>query len=110
VLSLVIEALPTEGEGAVFAIFQVATAAGGPSVINPGLKTSVILDLAEGQYALACFLPSSDGVPHLAKGMVSALEVTAAPDDAVEVPAQVASVTLKDFSFTGVPATLKKIR
>ena len=107
VMSLVIEALPTEGEGAVFGNFQVSTAAGGPSVINPGLKTSVVLDLAEGQYVLACFLPSPDGVPHLAKGMVSALEVTAAPEDAVDVPEQVASVTLKVFSFTGVPSKLK---
>ncbi len=44
----VIEALPIEGEGAVFGIFQVSTTAGGPSVINPGLKTSVVLNLAEG--------------------------------------------------------------
>jgi len=43
----VIEALPTEGEGAVFGIFQVSTTAGGPSVINPGLKISVVLNLAE---------------------------------------------------------------
>ena len=44
----VIEALPTEGEGAVFGIFQVSTTACDPSVINPALKTSVVLNLAEG--------------------------------------------------------------
>lgn len=102
----VLEALPTEGEAALFRLFQVSTVAGGPSVVNPGLKTSVILDLDEGQYAFACFLPSPDGHPHIAKGMLSTAEVTAAPDSNPAAPKEDVTVTLNDYAFTGVPATM----
>ena len=33
--------------------------------------------------------------------------MTATPEDAVDDPKQVTAVTLDDYSFTGVPATLK---
>ncbi len=39
--------------------------------------------------------------------MESTLEVAATPEDAVDDPEQVAAVTLDDYSFTGVQATLK---
>ncbi|MDA0771187.1 MAG: hypothetical protein O2821_13355 [Chloroflexi bacterium] len=106
VLDGVLEAIPTEGEAALFGLFQFVTVSGGPSVVNPGRTTDVVLDLEEGQYAFVCFLPSPDGVPHIAKGMVGKAEVTAAPETAFAQPKEDATVTLNDYAFTGVPATL----
>lgn len=49
--------------------------------------------------AVSCFLPSSDGVPHFAKGMVVPLTVTASSADVSEPKADI-SVILTDFAFT----------
>ena len=51
-----------------------------------------------GQYVLACFLPSPDGTPHLVKGMVKLLKVTAEESGAA-APVAHGTVTLKDFAF-----------
>ncbi|MCI0790628.1 MAG: hypothetical protein J4O02_02565 [Chloroflexi bacterium] len=106
ILQGVIEAMSTEGEAAISGIFQAGTAAGGPASVVPGDETTVVLDLIPGQYALLCFIASADGVPHFAKGMASTIEVTAAPESASIEPEEDATVTLNDFAFVGVPATL----
>jgi hypothetical protein len=36
----------------------------------------VTLNLEAGTYVLACFIPSPDGVPHLAKGMLMPIQVS----------------------------------
>lgn len=55
-----------------------AVPAGGPNPSAPGLpESSVTLRLEPGPYALVCFIPSADGMPHVAKGMVASLDVVA---------------------------------
>jgi hypothetical protein len=72
---------------------------GGPIAGEPGRESSSEHLLTPGQYAVVCFVPSTDGAPHFTKGMVSALEVTpgtSAP--AAESEADIA-VKLNDYDF-----------
>ncbi|MGP1675091.1 MAG: hypothetical protein ACTS8Z_07755 [Candidatus Limnocylindrales bacterium] len=74
---------------------------GGPTGVIPGASGSTTVDLTPGQYAFLCFVASSDGVPHLAKGMVAPMEVTA-PASTAEVPTGDTAITLQDFAFVGL--------
>lgn len=49
---------------------------GGPNAPAPNGENSATVDLTPGRYVLACFIPSADGIPHVAKGMVRELMVT----------------------------------
>jgi hypothetical protein len=83
-----------------------AVARGGVNPPAPGGSTEVIQNLEPGRYALICFIPSPDGVPHFAKGMVRAL--TVAPENGTSAPPPAADivVTLSDYQFTSsVPFT-----
>jgi hypothetical protein len=72
---------------------------GGPNATNPSANSNATENLSEGHYALICFIPSADGVPHLAKGMTAPLEVvTATGPVAHEVAADV-TITLTDYDF-----------
>lgn len=57
------------------------------------------LNLTPGRYALICFVPSADGVPHVAKGMFAPIEVTASAASTAPEPASDVTVTLKDYEF-----------
>lgn len=71
---------------------------GGVGVIMPGDTAAATSDLPAGQYAMFCFVPSADGVPHLAKGMVRPLIVAGEPVGA-EAPAFDATIELNEFGF-----------
>ncbi len=74
---------------------------GGPNAVNPGGSATAIVDLAPGNYAIACFVPSPDGTPHMMKGMIRELTVTPAESkEAPEAPAPDIAVHLADYSFT----------
>ena len=96
------EALQREGEAAL----RLTALVGGPALIDPHRTDEVTLDPRPGTYVLACFVPSPDGTPHLARGMLKRLEVTAADRSAAAPPAARGTFTLRDFSFE-VPATLR---
>jgi len=82
------------------AIFGLGSFVGGPTVVAPGAQTQVILALEAGQYVALCFVASPDGIPHLAKGMVQAFEVTGgATPAAAEAPTAAGTVVMRDFSF-----------
>ena len=87
------------------AAFGLVTQTGGPGVILPGGSTEVILDLKEGQYIIACFIAGADHIPHLAKGMLMPLKVTAPPAAAAPAPVVNGTITMFDFNFT-MPDTL----
>jgi plastocyanin len=73
---------------------------GGPTGVAPGATVATSANLAPGQYVFLCFVESPDGVPHLAKGMISQLEVTGtASTDAL--PAGDGELALQDFAFVG---------
>src|SRR5215213_2288360 len=60
---------------------------GGVNGIAPGGKANATATLAPGQYAYLCFIPSTDGVMHVTKGMIRPFEVTPATSPAAEAPA-----------------------
>jgi hypothetical protein len=72
---------------------------GGPNAIGPGGQSNATLELAPGSYAIACFIPSNDGVPHIAKGMIRELTVT--PEEGKSAPMGPADVVIKlnEYSF-----------
>jgi hypothetical protein len=91
-----LQAAIPQGEAAIVALVE---APGGPGVVDPGQTgLPAMVNLQPGQHALLCFVPSADGVPHLAKGMVRAFNVAATqasyPEPKVDM-----TITLKDFSF-----------
>lgn len=84
---------------------------GGPIGPSPGgAATTTALNLIPGTYALICVVPSPDGVPHVAKGMVRELTVLPATAAAAAAPlAGDVTLTLADYSFTpSAPLTAGK--
>lgn len=77
-----------------------ATAAPGPNPPAPGSSAELVVDLAAGNYAIACFVPDDKGVPHVAKGMVRPVVVAARGGVAAAEPAADVQVDLADYSFT----------
>jgi hypothetical protein len=72
---------------------------GGPSPAVPGGTAEATVDLAPGQYVMLCGIPSPDGKPHMLKGMMRALTVTASTGP-VKAPVPDVTITLNDYSFT----------
>lgn len=104
-----LEQFQTAMQGGPEAAFPLISFVGGPGLVDPGLDSQVTLDLIPGQYVLLCFVPSHDGVPHLAKGMVRPIKVVASTDQAeVDIPEPEADgiVKLLDFAFV-LPSEIK---
>jgi hypothetical protein len=72
---------------------------GGPNTPVPGGEALAALDLTPGRYVIGCFVPSADGVPHVAKGMARELVVVPAKR-AAAAPAPRSTLTLTDYAFT----------
>ncbi|OGF55087.1 MAG: hypothetical protein A2Z21_04705 [Candidatus Fraserbacteria bacterium RBG_16_55_9] len=98
------DALATSPESA----FGLLEWAGGVSILPPNGKQEVILDLKPGHYVMLCFVSSpSDGVLHLAKGMIRSIEVVASGYSVmVPEPKSDVSISLVDFAFD-MPQTIK---
>lgn len=76
-----------------------ATSVGGPAPPAPNDTSTVIQDLTPGNYGLICFIPSADGVPHVAKGMSRALKVVPASGPAAAEPEADLVIKLLDYDF-----------
>jgi hypothetical protein len=63
------------------------------------------MELATGNYLVLCFVPSVDGLPHLAKGMIGFFEVVAG-ENTTAAPTADATVELLDFSYK-LPENIK---
>jgi uncharacterized cupredoxin-like copper-binding protein len=85
-------------------VFAVSASAGGP-MAAPGMKASVIADLAAGSYVLICAIPGPDGMPHYAMGMQAVVEVTEASAIA-ERPVTDGKVELMEMMFHGLAPDL----
>jgi hypothetical protein len=72
---------------------------GGPNATAPSANSNATETLTEGHYAMICFIPSADGVPHLAKGMTAPLEVVAATGPVAREVAADVTVKLTDYNF-----------
>jgi len=83
-----------------------AVASGGPNAAAPGGEATAMLTLEPGPYALICLIPSPDGVPHVAKGMVIGMEVQPAGAPAATLPSGDVQLAMDDYSFslTGLPS------
>ncbi|MCA1813408.1 MAG: amidohydrolase family protein [Halobacteriales archaeon] len=80
---------------------------GGAGGVDPGMTSTVTLQLAPGTYAIACFVHGPDGQPHAAHGMVRQLNVTAPASAATPaLPTPDTQVGLIEFNFTSQPAAV----
>jgi hypothetical protein len=74
--------------------------AGGPNTPGPGGESNAILRLVAGRYAMICVIPSSDGKPHVMKGMAKEIIVTPATSNTSNANMRVNStMTLFDYAF-----------
>jgi hypothetical protein len=71
---------------------------GGPNGVSPSLESDADITLTPGAYAILCFVPSPDGVPHLAKGMIRPLTVTPSNRQASETSPDL-TMDLVDYDF-----------
>ncbi|HEX6105889.1 MAG TPA: hypothetical protein VFZ26_09910 [Gemmatimonadales bacterium] len=78
---------------------QWATPAGGPNPAELGDTTTTVMALEPGSYAMICFIPSADGVPHVMKGMARPLTVTPATGAAAAAPQADVVMKLVDYDF-----------
>ncbi len=76
-----------------------ATPAGGPAPPEVGGTSTSIEALEPGNYALICFIPAEDGVPHVVKGMSRALKVVGPSRPAASEPEADIVVKLVDYDF-----------
>jgi hypothetical protein len=73
---------------------------GGPNTPGPGGEANAILRLVAGRYAMICVIPSSDGKPHVMKGMAKEIVVTPATSNTANADIRVnATMTLVDYGF-----------
>lgn len=74
---------------------------GGVNAPHPGGGMATTTQMLEpGRYALMCFVPSADGTPHFAKGMVRPLTVVPDSGAAAPAPASDITMTLSDYTFS----------
>ncbi len=72
---------------------------GGPNGVVGGDTANAAVRLDPGQYVWICFIPSADGVPHFAKGMVKPFLVEASKSGTAQQPTADLKMSLHDFSF-----------
>jgi hypothetical protein len=73
--------------------------AGGPAPPEVGNTSTVIQRLEPGTYALMCFIPAVDGMPHVMKGMSRQLKVVASDRPPAPEPEADLTVKLVDYDF-----------
>ena len=76
-----------------------AIPAGGPAPPEPGGTSTSIEALEPGNYALICFIPAADGMPHVMKGMSRALKVVGPSRTTASEPEADIVVKLVDYDF-----------
>lgn len=87
------------------AMFPLVSFTGGPAPIDAGGSQTVLMALAAGNYVVLCFVPSADGLPHVAKGMIGFFAVVAG-ENTTAAPTTDATVELLDFSYK-LPVDIK---
>lgn len=75
----------------------------GPNTPVPGGEQSLTSELQPGTYAIVCFIPGPDKVPHFVKGMMK--ELTVIPNTGPAATAPVADITVKmtDYAWDVSP-------
>ena len=75
-----------------------AVEVGGPNPPRPGGVSEATLNFEPGNYVFVCLVPSPDGTPHVAKGMITPVTVTGSAVAATE-PAPTIEMKLTDYAF-----------
>ena len=78
--------------------------AGPNSPVPGGGESPLILPLEAGNYAILCFIPGPDGVPHVMKGMSRALTIIPATTAAAPAPTADITATMTDYAWEVTPA------
>jgi uncharacterized cupredoxin-like copper-binding protein len=78
---------------------------GGPNAPSPNASSDATLNLQPGNYALLCVVDIPGHVPHVAKGMVRPLTVTAASGTPAAEPNADITLTEADYKFE-IPANI----
>jgi hypothetical protein len=73
---------------------------GTPGLLAPGDSETTIADFSPGSYVLACFIPSPDGTPHFAMGMLADLAVG---EGNTPAPTTQGTFEITDKSITAPP-------
>lgn len=73
--------------------------AGGVNPPAPGAPARVTMAVEPGEYAVLCLVDTPDKVPHVFKGMIRPLTVTASTEPERPLPAAQLSLTLADYAF-----------
>lgn len=71
----------------------------GPNSPEPGAESRLIRELTPGNYAIICFVDTPDHVPHVMKGMIKSLTVTAPPATVAAAPASDITVQMTDYDW-----------
>jgi len=80
------------------------TVAGPNSPVPGGGEQALTEELTPGAYALICVIPSTDKVPHFAKGMMRSLTVIPASGVAAAAPVADITVAMTDYAWDVQPA------
>ncbi len=76
----------------------------GPNSPVPGTgEFSITEDIAPGNYAIVCFIPGADHIPHAMKGMVKGLTVVPAAGASAAAPTADITVTMTDYAWAVTP-------
>jgi hypothetical protein len=101
----VLAGLESNGQGSAAKVFvgDPERGYGTPDVVGAGQQTEVITNqLDAGNYAMFCYVSSSDGKPHFDKGMISLFAVSG-KKTTTKAPKADADVTLTDSAITVPP-------
>lgn len=71
----------------------------GPNGASPEGHSSATVDLRPGRYAVICFIPGLDGVPHVVKGMVKELVVDEGDPAPADEPTGLPVISLREFAI-----------
>lgn len=72
---------------------------GGPNAAEPGTTIAATMPVEAGNYVFFCVIPSPDGAPHVAKGMMRSLTVVPATTPGAPEPTADITMTLVDYGF-----------
>jgi plastocyanin len=81
-----------------------AVMVGGPNAAEPGATIAATMNVEPGNYVYFCVIPSPDGAPHVAKGMMKTLTVVPATGPTAAEPAADITMNLVDYAFETTPA------
>lgn len=72
---------------------------GGPGAADPRNEANAATYMPAGEYVMVCFVPAPDGQPHVMKGMIRPLTVTARKRVVGSAPKPDVTIRLVDYGF-----------